>query len=337
MVSLTRSCKFMNNNYPLKLSIIVPVYNVEKYLERCIKSLLHQDLDKLEYEIVLVNDGSTDCSYEIAKGIKDQYDNVVLLSQDNKGLSVARNRGLEVARGKYIMFVDSDDFISFNIIGKLVSIADHNKLDLCFYRTAFEYGNGKYRVGPKQEFSDYIVYEGEYLVLNGMKISSVWQSLFSTKFLSYYGIKFCEGIFHQDVEFNYRLYPFAKRVMFTDILGYHYCVYGESTLRTQNPLKVRKIIESDFYVAKSLLKSHKSNVYSNKIKHHYSKVGNSIAVSALIQLWRSPYLNYHAKIDCLNIACQLGVYPIRGVTNSWKTTFLAYLLNCKLLLKYLFK
>lgn len=327
----------MNNEYPLKLSIIVPVYNVEKYLERCVNSLLHQDIDKSEYEIIIVNDGSTDRSLEIAEKLKAANENIVLVSQENMGLSVARNTGLEVVRGKYIMFVDSDDFFSTSIIGKLVNTAEDNNLDLCFYRTVFEYGNGNYRLGSKHNFCDNTIYDGEYLILNGMKISSVWQNLYSTQFLLNSKIKFYKGIFHQDVEFNYKLYPFAKRVMFTDIFGYHYCVYGESTLRTQNPIKIRKIIESDFHVSSSVLRCSKSDVYSDKIRQHYEQVGSSIAVSALIQLWRSTYLDYQAKMNCLNTAKGLGVYPITGRTNSWKTTILSRLLNCEWLFKWLIK
>ena len=325
----------MKSEFPLKLSIIVPIYNVEKFLERCVESLVHQDLDKDEYEIILVNDGSTDSSYEIAKKLYNHYDNVVLISQENRGLSVARNTGLEAVRGKYIMFVDSDDFISNNIIGRLVSIADTNNLDLCFYRTIVEIGNGERRMSEKQIFSDYTIYDGEYLILNGMKVSSVWQNIYSTQFLLESGIKFYEGIFHQDVEFNYRLYPFAKRVFFTDILGYHYCVYGESTLRTKDPEKVYKIIESDFHVASSLLEVSKNASYSDEMRRHLSKVGNSIAVSALLQIKNNSYLTSNMKKYCLKTAHLLGVYPIRGRTKSWKTTVLACVLNREYIFKRL--
>ena len=95
----------------IKLSIIVPVYNVEKYLERCINSLINQDLCRNEYEIIIVNDGSTDYSGDIAKAIQSKVENIHLYEQVNGGLSAARNTGLKYACGKYVIFVDSDDYL----------------------------------------------------------------------------------------------------------------------------------------------------------------------------------------------------------------------------------
>lgn len=327
----------MNREYPLKLSIIVPVYNVEKYLERCVNSLLHQDIDKSEYEIILVNDGSTDSSYEKAEKLKEENANIVLFTQENKGQSAARNVGLDIAKGKYIMFVDSDDYIEKNVVGRLLDMTETNHLDLCFYQMSFDYQDGSRLMGKKRVFKNDVVYDGEYLLLHGIEVSAVWLNIYSSKFLLSTGLKFYEGIIHEDVEFCYRMYPLAKRVMFSDMIVYHYCVYGESTLRTQNPIKIRKIIESDFHVSSSVLRCSKSDVYSDKIRQHYAQVGSSIAVSALIQLWRSTYLDYQAKMNCLNTAKSLGVYPITERTNSWKTTVLSRLLNCEWLFKWLIK
>ena len=88
------------------LSIIVPVYNVEKYLERCVDSLIDQNLDIEDYEIILVNDGSTDDSQKVAECLVDKYSNVSLYCQENRGLSGARNTGMRHAKGKYFLFVD---------------------------------------------------------------------------------------------------------------------------------------------------------------------------------------------------------------------------------------
>lgn len=327
----------MNKENPLKLSIIVPVYNVEKYLERCVDSLVHQDIDKSEYEIILINDGSTDRSYEIAQQLKSKHGNLVLLSQENKGQSAARNVGMDIAKGKYIMFVDSDDYIECNVLGKLVKMSDINSLDLYFFSNVFDYVDGHQSERKRLGFEDNVIYDGEYIVLHGMEISAIWLNIYSTEFLRSSKVKFYEGIVHQDVEFDYKLYPLAKRVMFSDMIVYHYCVYGESTLRTQNPIKIRKIVESDFHVSSSILRCSKSDVYSDKIRHYYAQVGNSIAVSALIQLWRNTYLDHQGKRDCLNTATRLGVYPIKGRTNSWKTTMLSRLLNCEWLFKWLIK
>ena len=95
----------------MKLSIVIPVYNVEKYVNRCLLSVLNQKVSSNEYEIVIVNDGSTDSSLSIVEEMIESYNNVILVSQENAGLSAARNRGLLLAKGDYIWFVDSDDWI----------------------------------------------------------------------------------------------------------------------------------------------------------------------------------------------------------------------------------
>ena len=91
------------------VSIVVPVYNVEAYLEKCLDSLVNQNFDN--YEVIIVNDGSTDKSKEIAQRYENKYSNVVLIDQKNKGLGGARNTGIEAVKGEYILFVDSDDYI----------------------------------------------------------------------------------------------------------------------------------------------------------------------------------------------------------------------------------
>ena len=97
-------------NHSINVSVIVPVYNVEKYLEQCLDSIVHQTLK--EIEIIVVNDGSTDSSPEIIREYELKYPQVKVIHQKNKGLSGARNSGLKLARGEYIGYVDSDDWIA---------------------------------------------------------------------------------------------------------------------------------------------------------------------------------------------------------------------------------
>lgn len=111
-----------------ELSIIVPVYNTEKYLEKCIYSLLSQEFKS--YEIILINDGSSDKSGEICDLFAKKNSNVRVFHQDNLGVSVARNRGLQEAKGKYVTFVDSDDFISPEMYKQLINALTINHADL---------------------------------------------------------------------------------------------------------------------------------------------------------------------------------------------------------------
>ena len=111
-----------------KVSVIVPVYNVENYLEKCIQSIISQSFKNLE--IILVNDGSTDKSKEICEEFAKKDERIILLNQENQGVSAARNFGLDNCTGNYISFVDSDDYIAFDMIEFLVNNIEKNKSDI---------------------------------------------------------------------------------------------------------------------------------------------------------------------------------------------------------------
>lgn len=118
----------------IKLSIIIPVYNVEKYLEDCLDSILCQDTDKNSFEVICINDGSTDNSGNILNEYAKNYNNIKVINQNNSGVSIARNTGIDAAKGKYIWFVDSDDFISQGCLAQILEIIEkHSPENIKFY------------------------------------------------------------------------------------------------------------------------------------------------------------------------------------------------------------
>ena len=100
-----------------KLSIIVPAYKVDAYIEKCISSLEDQDIPKEEYEIIVINDGSPDRCSEIVEGLQKEFSNIILINQENQGVSMARNNGIKIAQGEFIMPVDPDDYVIPNSFG----------------------------------------------------------------------------------------------------------------------------------------------------------------------------------------------------------------------------
>lgn len=115
----------------IKVSIIIPIYNVEKYLRQCLDSAVNQTLSNIE--IILINDGSTDNSSCIAREYSLNYSFIKLIEQKNSGQSIARNKGIDAANGKYIYFLDSDDYIEINAIENLYKEAERNNLDLVLF------------------------------------------------------------------------------------------------------------------------------------------------------------------------------------------------------------
>lgn len=309
------------------ISFIVPVYNVEEYLERCIDSIINQGIKETDYEIILVNDGSTDGSLDICTKYENRLSCIRCYSQKNQGLSVARNTGISHAQGQYIMFVDSDDFLEPDKVPDLIKTADELDAELLFYRARFY--PDRHEITNIQPFEIEKVYDGEYVLLHGMKVSSVWGNLYLRKFILRVGLKFFEGISHEDIEYNYRLYPHARRIVFSDIVAYHYNVSGESVTRTSDSLKLQKLMFDNVDVAANIIRYYQDSNFSMSLKDSVIRRMNSVVVSMLLLSFRDSKMNVSFIRQFLEYSCQRGIYPINGKTLSWKTTILIPWLNRK--------
>ena len=307
------------------LSIIVPVYNVEPYLERCLLSCLHQDIPQDDYEIIVVNDGSTDGSLQVAERVAKENGNVVIISQKNGGLSAARNTGMKHARGKYFMYVDSDDYLFDNVLSSLLTIVENNDLDVLSFWTCFEV-NGKTCDTEHQPFDEHRIYTGEYALLHGMRIDSVWQCVYRAQLIKELGLEFPAGRNHEDIPFDMKLYPFVKRMMFCHTMGYHYCLDRPSIMRTHNVEKRFRLIMDNLQTIGEIIMLARKDSFSKEVCDYYIRRMNSLEVSHFLMLTCQ-------RIKWKNInkyfleAKSLGVYPIKGITLSKKTTSLIPLIN----------
>lgn len=204
------------------VSIVVPIYNVEKYLSKCLDSLVGQTYENIE--LILVNDGSTDRSLKIAKGYADRYARISLISQKNGGLSKARNIGMALAKGEFLGFVDSDDWFERNTIQEIVSLMEQDDLDLCLFgaKGYVEDGNELKR----QEKGDYCysaecegVYPGKELFrklyTKGEFKAQACMYLMKRDFLIENRLTFKEDIIHEDELFTPFALYFAKKAGLT--------------------------------------------------------------------------------------------------------------------------
>ena len=142
------------------LSFIVPIYNVEKFLAKCLNSVIDNNWQQMNYEIIIVDDASPDQSLNIANEFVNQYQNITIISQENKGLGGARNTGITKAKGDYLFFLDSDDFLKPNEIQELIKIATNNNLDLLEF--------GADRVDQHYRFIDQVFKKENSLILDGL-------------------------------------------------------------------------------------------------------------------------------------------------------------------------
>ena len=198
----------------LKLSIIVPVYNVEPYIRPCFESLFNQDLDDNEYEVIIVNDGSTDKSIGMIADIISQHNNVTIIDQENQGVSVARNNGIKIAKGEYIFMPDPDDMLFEKSVRPLLYEALDAKVDIIVadFIRVFSEGNKQLPSIQQKQFS-FRVKTGNELLLEDLNPNEcyVWRSLFRKQFLNNYNIRFIPGIRYQDVPFIHECYIKAKQ------------------------------------------------------------------------------------------------------------------------------
>ena len=208
----------------IKLSIIIPVYNVEKYIGRCIESCLKQDLPRDEYEILIVNDGSSDDSMNVVRQYARQYDNIRILEQNNAGPSVARNKGIQAAKGEYVWFIDSDDDICENVLKALKNFAvDYNLDVLCFAINVIK--NGRLTcTHPNQSDKSQRLFAGiEFVTVVAMPPSACVKKK-KKEFLMTNSLFFIVGISHEDYEFTSRVYCLAERIAYLNVPAYNYWV-----------------------------------------------------------------------------------------------------------------
>lgn len=229
----------------VKLSIIIPVYNGEKHLEECIKSLMNQTLNECEF--IFVNDGSHDKSVELIQKQQKEDSRIILINQKNSGVSVARNTGIDAAKGKYIGFVDSDDFVAIDMFEVLYNKAENNKADVVV-ANYYLGRDGKY-VKKRTIFEYDYLYDN--LLINKKIIPSlvanedivlpaVWNKIYKREFLQENNFLFLKKFsLEEDILFNIQVINHAKSLFFVDYCGYFY----RETIGSAS----RKITESSFF------------------------------------------------------------------------------------------
>lgn len=203
-----------------RLSVVIPIYNVEPFVERCIRSLLQQDLSLDDYEIICVNDGSPDRSAEIVDGLMKEYPNIFLINQQNQGVSRARNRGIEKAGGKYILFIDPDDYIQQNTLNMILNQAEVKNAQVSFLGFTFLDSDGSVRQEVLNNNLDLIIADGIESYFLARKINPpdpdrMWAILFDTAFFKSFGLSYLPDVpFLEDGELIARILCLADRCIF---------------------------------------------------------------------------------------------------------------------------
>jgi hypothetical protein len=237
------------------ISIVVPVYNVEKYLKECLDSLVNQTLDS--YQIIIVNDGSTDSSLDIINEYKNNYNDLIkVIDQKNGGLSSARNSGIKFAEGKYLAFIDSDDFVEIDMYKKMIDIAEKEICDVVLCDIEFYWGN--------KEDKNFIM---KGLRNNNEEIKKrallsplfAWNKIYKKEYFDKYKIAFEKGVWYEDLEVTTFLLASATKIGYLNETMVHYRQREDSIMGTTS-IRVKEI----YHVLERVYRRFEANDLLNK-------------------------------------------------------------------------
>lgn len=241
----------------MKVSVIVPVYNMEKYLKKCLDSLVNQTLDGIE--IIIVNDGSTDNSQKIIEEYSKKHKNIKSFFQKNHGQAAARNFGLEKASGKYISYVDSDDYVEINMFERLYDEIEANKFDIVICNIIKEENDKSYI------FKNYWNIKNEADKNFMTSHMGPVARLYNKKFLIKNNFKFMEGVIYEDLASIPLLGMYTKKIKYIDEAYYHYLIRNGSSMKQK---KYSEKLESIFKVMESLSKNI-TDEYNDELEYLY--------------------------------------------------------------------
>ena len=257
----------------VKISVIVPIYNVEKQLSRCLESILKQEENDLE--IILVNDGSPDNSGEIAKEYATRYpDKILYFEKENGGLSDARNFGIKHSSGKYLAFVDSDDYITENLFK-----------DLAPYMEA-DYDMVKFKISVINEDGSVInknyspIFENksgeeafDILYKSDVMTEVAWGYIYKREFFVNNNFEFAKGLYHEDFGLIPLVLIKASKVASTDVFRYNYVQTKTSITRGNEELRYRRaedLLKHYDYMLEKIKKYNVSKITKQNIKIYYT-------------------------------------------------------------------
>lgn len=307
-----------------RLSIIVPLYNAEEYIERCILSIIHQSIDENKYELIVVNDGSTDRSESIVKELQYKHPFIQLINKENGGLSSARNKGLDIASGDYIFFVDADDWLSPNTLSQLLDTIDTHSEDIILFKTTRVYPDGKTKaIRFHLPESNKALLVEDY-ICNYTILSAAWQGLFKRSLFTDHNIRMPKGLLAEDDDLVIKLFSVAQTMYYLPISVYNYYQRLGSISHSSDDSHNEKLIKDRVAIFKGLVNYTQS--FAGKRKIGLERKLKFLALDIVRLLIRKSQSRQIIDITLQQLS-DLGYFPLRGKTYSMKYKTLQILVN----------
>lgn len=262
----------------IKYSFIVPVYNTSKYLKKCLDSLTGQTFK--DFEIIIVNDGSTDNSKSIISKYEEKYNNIKVINQKNQGLSMARNNGVKEVKGRYLIFIDSDDYVETNLLKEVDKEIGDSEV-LRFQIITEDEDGGNVEVYNEEPFNEMKGYDAFKYVSEYHFVEPAWCYVYKTDYYLNNKFSFKKGVYHEDFGLiPYVIYK-ARKVKSIDYVGYHYVQRNGSIMNNNDYKKTVKKAFDMLEQYKTLRLFSKNIGKKNNYDDYYlSYISNSVIVKA---------------------------------------------------------
>ncbi|PCJ95893.1 MAG: hypothetical protein COA50_08005 [Flavobacteriaceae bacterium] len=299
----------------MKLSILIPLYNKEKYIERCMESLLAQDLATSEYEIIIVDDGSKDSGPIIAQKYVENNANIQLIRQKNQGPSVARNRCLEAAKGDYLYFLDADDYLVANVLKTLLELGTQHDLEILEFNTKEITEDTILESTPQnpQDVSVDIMEGITYVAEKGFR-NEAWRYFVKRSLLTDTGIKFIEGTLYEDAIFTASLFLKANRMAKLDMDVHRYAIVENSIVTSKDRSHNLKFIHGMVYAIEhfhGLIKGlNSSHLDYNKVVNQLRGRQQAFVFALIIRNIKYKLLSFKELKEILTKLNTFEAYPI---------------------------
>ena len=315
----------------IKFSIIIPYYNGEKYISTCLDSLLNQDLRKDEYEIIVVDDGSTH-SLEILNYYASNHQNIKYVRQNNAHHSAARNHGLRIARGEYLFFCDCDDYIATRVLGRLYNIAKYNQADILRFKIkrGNEGENFQEKI-PEKNWESIKIYESGTKYISAPEESlrsGPWEFFVNRILLIKNKIKFDDSmIMREDRKFFTEMIFKADRVISIDVTTYYYVQHPTSICHLLGKKKLNTLFVDNMLSYTNYMRQTFERVKNSKISDECArKVNELISEEVFIILHNTfRYGTLSRNREVMQRIGTMHVYPIKIKISKYK--WLIFLMN----------
>ena len=310
-----------------RLSIIVPLYNSAQLLPKCIGSLVQQDIPLEDYEIILVNDGSPDNSEEMAREYASDYSNIIVVSQENKGTSGARNTGIRVSTGKYLYFVDPDDYILDNSLKAILDQMDDNDLDvLRFGYTEVDEEYKPTKSSKHPESPDYSPKIMDGYTFMGERLGTacyVWTFIYRASIIKENSLYCIEGDYFDDTPWLPRVLAKANRVDSVPTKRHFYLIRSNSLVQSKSMASIKRKMDGHLFLVDEL--GRQASETQNKDGRKWYRMMIAFCVLSLLTLVGQYF--YSNRKNIIRSLREKMVFPLSWNRFYWQNKLKLLIIN----------